>query len=343
MVVRGVVGRDPDGTVELCPYADVCFGIRLASDVDPVLEGRWVEAAGRFDGRQLVLHDPIGQIDPPPLMSFRPPPARCPGLLSFGPPGLDAAAAAERYLGTVPDSFAGAWLDDAGVTTYWFVGDDVEAHRAALTDAFGDAPVCVVGGARSSRAELMAVADEIFADPAGQRMQLSGGANEVDNVVDVQARLLDGALRRSLDQYGDIVRLNAYIEMVDGTIDDFPEIAPVVEGDLPLLTQRDGGRNGEEAGVAFTLRFDEQLSCLYGEADAGPGATRRVLPVWPDGYTATAEPVTVHDFDGFPVVADGQRYEGGGGYHDPTTLERWSDQVGTCGVEDTDAMVVITR
>ncbi len=147
-------------------------------------------------------------------------------------------------------------------------------------------------------------------------MQLAGGVDELDNVVDVHARLLDSGLRRSLERYGEKVRVTAYIEIVNATIDDFPEIAPVVDGDLALLTQRDGGRNGEDAGVVFTLRYDEQLSCVYGEAEGSDGARRRVLPVWPDGYTATAGPVTVYDFDGLPVAVEGE------GYAVPTD-QRW--------------------
>jgi predicted small lipoprotein YifL len=343
VTVTGVVGWNPDGTAELCPYADVCFGILLASDVDSLLEGRWAEAVGTFDGRQLELSGDVREVDAPPLMSFGPLPPRCPPLASSSLPGPEATAAAERYLDTVRDVFAGAWLDDTGVMTYWFVGDDVDAHQAALAGAFGDASVCVVGGARWSRVQLADVAEEIFVDWGVAHMRLAGGVDEIDNVVDVHARLLDSDLRRSMERYGENVRVTAYIEIVNATIDDFPGIAPVVDGDLALLTQRDGGRNGEEAGVAFTLRYDEQLSCVYGEAEGFDGARHRVLPVWPDGYTAMTDPVTVYDFDGLPVAVEGERYAGGGGYHDPAALDRWSDHDGTCGVEQSDAMVVITR
>ncbi|HUF99597.1 MAG TPA: hypothetical protein VMM60_15810, partial [Ilumatobacter sp.] len=73
----------------------------------------------------------------------------------------------------------------------------------------------------------------------------------------------------------------------------FPAIAPIAPGDVPIATQRDGGRNGEEAGVGFTLLYDEQRSCVFGESVREDGVTSRVLPVWPDGYTATADPLTV--------------------------------------------------
>jgi hypothetical protein len=113
----------------------------------------------------------------------------------------------------------------------------------------------------------------------------------------------------------------------------------------PTCFQRDGGRNGEEAGVGFTLRYDEERACVFGESVRDDGVMSRVLPVWPDGYTATANPLIVYDFDGIAVAFEGQKYlsEGGGGYHDPASLNRWTDRTDTCGVGESDAMVVTTR
>ncbi len=339
VVVTGVVGRNPDGTAELCPYEDLCFGVRIGDNVDAAFDGAWIEAVGTFDGHTLHTTEPLRKTDPPPLMARASLEPRCPDLAAAFPPSPDATDAARQYLDTVPDEFAGVWLDDTGVLTYFFVGEDVDAHRVALSEAVGDAPVCVTGGARWPLAELREVSDRIFATSRS----VSGGVDEVDNVVDVHVRLLDGDGRRWLEQFGDQVRLSSYIELVNASRADFPAMAPIAPGDVPLVTQRDGGRNGEEAGVGFTLRYDEQRSCVFGEAEAVEGGTRRVLPGWPDGYSATSNPLTIRDFDGMTVAVEGQAYEGGGGYHDPATIGRWSDQSDTCGVDGAGAMVVITR
>ena len=63
---------------------------------------------------------------------------------------------------TVPDVHAGTWIDTSQrVMTYWFVGDDVSQHRDAINELAEGAAVCVSGGARWSRAELEATADQV--------------------------------------------------------------------------------------------------------------------------------------------------------------------------------------
>jgi hypothetical protein len=51
----------------------------------------------------------------------------------------------------------------------------------------------------------------------------------------------------------------------------------------------------------------------------------------------------IRDFDGLVVTNEGDIIELGGGFHDPTTLDRWSDRTGDCGADGTDAMFVVTR
>jgi hypothetical protein len=337
VVVTGVLERNPDGTREICEYAAACFGIPVDDTVDPTLDGQWVRAVGTFDGRALSVADVARE----PVVPFAPHDVtpRCPELGPGAAPSPESDEAVLRYLDSVSDVYAGAWLDETGVTTYAFVGDDVSAHRAAIIAAAGDAPVCVVGGARWSAAELRALTEQIFGTWMLERgVTMSGGTDDVDNVVDVHVRVLDGELREWLAQFGERVRLTSYIELVDAPRAALPPTVPVVPGDVALLTQRDGGRNGEQALTRFTLRYDDQLGCVYGELGDG-----RLLPVWPDGYTATADPLAVHDFDGVVVAVEGQGFESGAGYHDPATLARWSDGTDTCGVDGSDALVVITR
>ena len=345
VIVTGLLGRNPDGTAEVCMWESECLGVRIAGSVSSALDGRWVEAGGSFDGHWLAPTESVREVTMPPSMAGSSREPRCPEIPPGNPPGQDVTEAAQRYTDTVSDLFAGSWIDGNGVLNYFFVGDDIEAHRVAIDEAMRGGPVCVVGGARWSQAELAAVSDQIFDYRFRTDLYLSGGASSVDNVVHVYARLLDDETRQWLSQYGERVRVSSYVELVDAPRADFPAIAPILEGEVPILVQRDGGRNGEQAGVGFTLRYDDERSCVFGEFVGDDGVMSRVVPVWPDGYTATANPLTVYDFDGIAVAVEGQKYlsEGGGGWHDPASLDRWTDQTDTCGVEGSSAMVAITR
>lgn len=339
LVVRGVIGRNPDGAAEICPYPDACFGIPIAGSIDEGLDGAFVKVSGTFDGAALVVDGAPEEIPlPDRARSYEPP---CDEIPAGGRLDPDAENAIARYLESVPDAHAATWIDPSQrVMTYWFVGDDVTEYRGVITELADGAAVCVAGGARWSRSELQATVDRAREMTSPDAV----GVDELDNVVVVGVRVLDPAMRGDLATLTDRVEVTAFIELLDDPRDRLPALRPVVEGDLAILTQRDGGRGGADALGRFIVRFDEELGCVFFDSPPGEAlGTKRFVPVWPDGYTATSSPLVIRDFDGLTVANEGDIVELGGGYYDASTIDRRSDGAGTCGATGGDAMFVVTR
>lgn len=75
----------------------------------------------------------------------------------------------------------------------------------------------------------------------------------------------------------------------------------------------------------FKVQYDTELNCVY--FAESPDADRTV-PVWPFGYAATSDPMTVYDYDGQEVVSAGETIELGGG-----GVEAGFVEGSTCGAD----------
>lgn len=86
--------------------------------------------------------------------------------------------------------------------------------------------------------------------------------------------------------------------------------------ELPTLSYR----NGEDALISGILRAEEQEDGVCVWIDSGSEA---VSVRWPPGYSARlSEPIEIVDGSGVTVAQEGDRVEGGGGYHE--------DSLGAC-------------
>ena len=71
-----------------------------------------------------------------------------------------------------------------------------------------------------------------------------------------------------------------------------------------LETADTRGGAGMDALGTFTVRFDAEQRCVYGEAGA-----ERIGLIWPFGYYATSDPLRVLDNDGRLVAREGDLIE----------------------------------
>ncbi len=294
--------------------------------------GSVVRVTGTYDGARLVASQPTEDVSDefaqePHFSSL------CPdieGTPNLNPP--DAVVEAITTYGEEHTSeFAGTWWDkQTRVMTAWFVGDDVEAHRLALAEATGGATICVAGGARFSEADLLEAANGLSAyhTSSGGPLSTDGwGVDTLGNRVAVFVDEIDEQTRSLIAaEFGERVELQAYIEMVAGTLAELPPPVPAVPGDVDIRTASTRSGGGMAALGRFVLAFDPELRCAYFGSAAGTG--ERVVPVWPFGYTARANPLTIYDFDGNIVAVEGDTLEVGGG-NAPIT-----DPKGDCGTSD---------
>ncbi len=98
-----------------------------------------------------------------------------------------------------------------------------------------------------------------------------------------------------------------------------------MEGDVEILTSNVRNAGGMAALGYFTVNYDPAMNCIY---FTEPSATERMVPVWPFGYSATSNPVTVYDFDGAATATEGDQLELGGGNVGVGPLEG-----NTCGAD----------
>jgi len=239
---------------------------------------------------------------------------------------MDHAAgdAVEQYVSTIPGRHAATWWDQRNaVLTVLLTGDDVTEHRAALQEAVGDrGTVCVVGGARWSAAELEQAQQRALEIAQAEGMgPWSSGTDAVANRVDLEVERSDEAsVARIAQEAGQAVRVHSFIAVRDGTLADLP--AAPARGDVELETAQTRGGSGMTALGSFTLRFDAQQGCVYGEF-----GQERIGVIWPFGYYAESGPLRVFDREGQLVAREGDRLRSGGGQ-----VPRDSGQV--CGASE---------
>lgn len=317
-VLTGVPVVRDDGTVRWCPNAAIegCAGIPVTG-----LTAQWRDAfddrgqawavEGAYDGEQLVASGPPAPVAPTRSESFVTP---CTDLRGqhdgAGNPDQAAVEAIAGYIETIPDRYAGQWWDsDAAVMTVLLTGDDVADHRAALQEAVGArGTVCVAGGARYTAAELEAAQQRAVQIAVDEGLGMwSAGTDTVGNRVDLEVERIDEPTRERIrQQAGDAVRIRAYVALREATLAQLPEPAP--KSDIVLETADTRGGAGMQALGTFTVRFDAEQRCVYGEAGA-----ERIGLIWPFGYYATSDPLRVLDNDGRLVAREGDLIESGGG------------------------------
>lgn len=307
-------------TVEWCPYpagSGDCPGIDVtglpAGTVeafdDP--EQMW-QVEGVYDGRRLVATGAPEVTDWAHAVEF---PMPCEGLRGahgqWGDTHPGALTAVTRYLATVPDRQAGEWWSRGmTVLTVQLTGDDIAEHKAALQDVVGDrGTVCVVGGARYSIAELQRAQRRATDIALDAKLGLwSSSIDVVDNRVDLEVDYSDEPTRRRIRQEaGDAVRIRAFLALRDATLAQLPE-APR-RGNVELETANQRGGVGMGAAGRFTVRFDAEQRCVYGEF-----GSQRIGLIWPFGYYATSDPLQVFNQDGQLVARDGDVLDSGGGH-----------------------------
>jgi hypothetical protein len=317
-VLTGVPLVANDGTVEWCPgmASDGCAGIEVTGLSQEAIDAfgdpqqAW-QIEGNYDGQTLAATGP-----PQPVQLMREPDFVTPcedlrGGRSAGNMDGTAADAVAQYVATIRDRYAGEWWDsEHGVLTVLLTGDDVADHRAALDEAVGDrGTVCVVGGARYSYAELEQAQQRAMdiAHDAGMGMWGSG-IDTVGNRVDLDVEQSDEPARERIRQaLGDAVRIHAFLALRDATLAELPKTP--ARGDVELRTADTRGGGGMDALTYFTLRFDTERRCFYGEDQLG----ERMGLIWPFGYYATSDPLQVFDQDGALIAREGDRLESGGG------------------------------
>ena len=331
VIVTATPVEQPDGAIELCPPGvdGPCPGILLEGEIDPSLTSREqpnvVVVQGVYDGRRLLATEEPSVADFP-LLDDPDFSSLCPDLAgdqAASPPEPLTTALSEYTAGQ--DDFAGMWWDqETSVMTVWFVGDDASHHQEAIAELAGDQPVCVAGGARFSEDELIEATRVIqsMTDSTGRPLVTPGhGVDTIRNRIPLVVEELDGATRRALtDAVGDRVVIHAFIEMAAGSLADLPDAVPAVPGDVEILTSPSRFGGGMDALGTFDLSYDADMNCLYFTGVEDQGGTR-LVPVWPFGYSATSDPLTIFDYDGNVLAVEGDTLELGGGGVSASGLE----------------------
>jgi hypothetical protein len=322
VTVTATAVSQPDGSVELClpGMAGACPGILLDGAIDPQLiasEGHpiVIQVTGVYDGRRLIPESEPTLIDYA-LLAESDFASLCPDLR--GSPSVnspeDLTAALDRYTSSQPDYAAMWWDSDSSVLTVWFKGDDVSVQKGAIEALADGEPVCVAGGARFSQAELAEAAELInqFRDSRGEPLRTAGfGYGGRSDQISLSVDEIDAATRTALaDLIGDRVVLYPYVELLDEDLSALPPPVPAVPGDVDILTSPIRAGGGMEALGSFILNYDPELKCLY---FSEPGSNDRIVPVWPFGYSATSDPMSLYDYDGNVVAVAGEALELGGG------------------------------
>lgn len=313
VVITGVLMRRAAG-VEICPGTAYrsCAGIEVVGEVPeawlstPERVTVW-RVSGRFDGKQL---SPSGAeatklADPP---SYR---NACPEfqqtLAGQNPDdrlSADVASVIEEHA----SSIAGHWWDAPRQTMVIAVKGDAAALTKRVRARFPKARICV-HPARFSEQELegaRARADRILKE--GGVTWSSSSLDVVSNRVVYDAEVLDAPTLARLEQeVSDAVLVNAFIRLPEHALHQLPAAPP--RGDLPLVTETSRSGAAMAALGRFSVNYDAALRCVYLQGEGGD----RVLPVWPLGYWATANPFVVYDYDDRPVTSGGEVIEFGGG------------------------------
>lgn len=209
-----------------------------ASDL---VEGEQVRLVGVLDGGRLQITDVE---EPPP--PFQVPPDQCDDKTEGSSHQVDVSEAVIAYGRSVPDQYVVVWTSPSAVLQLGVVGD-AASHHAAIADlGFGD-DVCVVGGFPRSDAELQAAQEAIGVvmrrwSETGLVDSIGAGGNHWEGTVDVKLYRIDAAMVDELTAAaGDVVRVNAGIEVLDGTLADL---------DIAI-----GENHGHESGLGRYIEF----------------------------------------------------------------------------------------
>jgi len=152
----------------------------------------------------------------------------------------------------------------------------------------------------------------------------SSSLDVVKNRVVYDAEVLDAPTRAKLTQeVGEAVLVLAFIQLPEHAIHQLPVAPP--RGDVALVTQTSRSAASMAALGRFSVNYDAAQRCVYLEGGSG----ERILPVWPFGYWATANPLVVYDYDDQPVAGPGKVVEFGGGGVDVVHVQAAS----SCGAK----------
>jgi hypothetical protein len=318
VIVTGVLLRR-GAEIEICPGEGVapCPGIRVEGKV----EDAWLSdhektsvwrLSGTFDGTTLVLDAPAQAATPTSRPDFK---NSCPEFQKPAKgavnPSLELMKLIERLVQEAGDRVAGSWWDRERQTMVISVTGDPSALRQSAAKQAPGARICVQGQARYSEAELerkRAKADEILRKHG---VVWSGSGGDVTrNEVVYDAEAIDAATLAELArETGEAIRVVAFIELVEHTLEQMPVPAP--RGDVLLVTKKARSSGGMAALGKFKVQYDSALRCVYFASNE-----ERMLPVWPFGYWATSSPLVIYDFDGNVVAKEGDTIELGGGMVD---------------------------
>jgi hypothetical protein len=341
VVITGVVAPSPGqarDALEICPAAYVrpCSGVQLVGELAPDFVStaervKVVRLWGRYDGARLEL-DGRAELLPPrvPEADYRNP---CPQYQDE-PPGEEDASTplsglANYLVREHPGRHAATHWDRARQTlTVQFTGD-VSALAAKVKATRSDR-LCLIGGARRSLDDLRRLRNAVMALVDRRNGWLVGvDVDMLANSLAVRIENVDAALLADVrDAAGPEARITSFIELLDGSIDELPE--PPARGDIQLVTRPRRWDEGPWYGALglFVIRLDVAARCVYFEAPEG----ERLVPIWPQGYAAYAEPFRVVDFDDRPVSQTPQQQQQFGGATIPMEHLR-SPPANACGAK----------
>ena len=301
---RGWVVEDRRGLV-LCPWegGPGCPGLVIEGS-EPLV-GETIRVVGRYDGRRLAteaIEEWSGPDENVPL------PNPCTGRSNMTQPPFEAFEALERAFDgdEFPPGVAQTWVSD-GQVVVGFQGDG----NALADELRGVENICVATGYEFSARELGALFEAALDHILDAGVTGLGGSTDAregraDIWVDaIGSDLLDEVAAR----FGPAIRIDAFIIVLDEPLATLPEPIPVVEGAIEIPT---GPRTNAGMMALFgaeSIDWDDGAACMYVDLDG-----TRIVIVWPFGFTATLDPLTIYDPAGEPVLTEGEAFEIGGGH-----------------------------
>jgi hypothetical protein len=217
------------------------------------------------------------------------------------------------WLDTLSD-LAATWLTRDQQTLVVVVTGDLDRHRDEV-EWLGLDGVCVADlGFEHTMAELESAQGDLAErwrewDETGW-IATSLSIDVLRNEVVARFDQIDPRLRSEVEtRWGDMVRIEAAVEVLDGTVDD---LAMSVPDDQVAIATQPRGASGMDALGTFVVRYDAERDCLWFEGHDG----NRIKPIWPFGTRALREPMVVLDGRGGALAAVGQEVTLGGGFGD---------------------------
>ncbi|MGA7228250.1 MAG: hypothetical protein WBZ45_08590, partial [Acidimicrobiia bacterium] len=252
----GTVVEDGRGLV-LCPNdASGCPSLPLTGSPLPEV-GDQVRLTGHYDGDHLS----VSLIEPwePDVFGPLPP---CTGNTNLIQPPEEVSQTLDDVLPEVEDRLAGIWVSDGQLVVGLTGADDAASDEIGAIDG-----ICVVTGYEYTDVVLQSlVTDEIDPWLADRGVYFLNAQEQPipEPQITYEGDAVDSATVELLtEQYGDLVKVNAFITVIDAPVSDLPAQQPFVPGDIEIPTA--GMRFG--AGMAALwqgpIEYDEDLNCLY--------------------------------------------------------------------------------